>query len=415
MRLLAAGLVCTAMLCGCATNPAGTGSQVGKTGNIGVSVSITATSGLAKTQKKMFTEWSSLRIRLIDGDSVVVRDTSVSIGIDDRIARHELRGIPAGEYSIRVWTEQEKNGEMLTIHAPVTHVCEVRHGETSNASFILAPEYGSILLAFSDTEPGIDTVKASYRIESTTISVRDSCTPVSGRVYLSLDYIPVDSEGTLRIWGKDGGEMIYDTSLYAYSFTGQDNSLSLRWGTPKGNLVISAGIKMPGVTMIGGFMNEARQDYPTVSTGPVYIHEVVASHNEYEFIELYNPSSFSYTYDSLYVDCYSSSAIETLLCDITIPAQDCFVIGADSVQEADVTLPDLSNLVGTFGYLSIKTSADTALDWLVYSNDATYGWPRATASESLVFDTAQYGAAAGHVYNDFGKYWRDTSHVTPGR
>jgi hypothetical protein len=291
----------------------------------------------------------------------------------------------------------------------------VRHARTTTLGFVLEPAFGSVYLSFADIASHIDSVIACVYLDTPRDTICDRDNTTGQRVYLCLDYIPDSAQGRLRVFGKDGAQIVYDTTIVPFSFSaGDDETNRIVWGQARGSLRITTAVSRPGVHMIAGFMDSSRQDFPTHETGPVYISEVVAVPNGNEFIEVHNPTGTDITYDSLIVDCYASTVVETVLHGVTVAAGARFVIGADAVTDPDVRFQALSALVSTYGYLSIKSDDTTTVDWLVYSSDAGDGWPNAGSGESLVYDTLAQGTAEAHLYNNYGKYWYDADTVTPG-
>ncbi len=360
---------------------------------------------LAKASNVAATSWSNIIIQVTGSDMAAINDT-VSVSVTHSVKTCTLSAIPSGSNrTVTVWSVNAATGD--TIHTPASNSVTIGAGSTS-LSVTLTPAKGSMYLSLFDLASDIDSVHAAFTASATTWQA--GAKDVAGRVNINLDYIPHNTSGTLTIkaYNAAGVELPGYTYTRALTFLASaDTTITPSWQTLFGSLQLDVAPAMPGVFFITGTMNSARMAVDSIEAGVCYISEIMASSNEEEFIELYNPTSSTVTYDTLYLG-LSGRATWYLLEGVSIPADSFYVITADSASYTNTRISTLAtSLSGAGGSLWLRAKDSTLIDVVTFpgeTEDVNLGWPNisSSAATSMVLDSLPQ---AGVRYNNYGKNW----------
>lgn len=358
--------------------------------------------------------WNKLVVIVSADDMDTVRDT-FDIAMAQQYTVGTITGIPPGDNRlVTAWTLNDSN---IIVHEGSVSNITLTSGEIETIPLTLFPICGSIYINLAKLPDDVEVVTASFRWDDDTVSVAEN---KSGLMYLSLDYIPDSTFGTLTVSGLNAADsVLYSDSVSFTYYVNRDTTISIQFIADPSGLNMEVTVIKSGVTLISGFMGSSTLTGP--ETGPLYISEIMYyAVGDSDYIEIHNPMSNTVTINELLLEVVSTSTISRkTFYNVSIPANDFFVIG-DSDAPSDWTDTTVTLDLPTTGrWIILRNAADSSIiDWISYMGSGQ-DWPEKANNYAIVLDSLTTDV----TYNNYGKNWLkaiteiDTSHHygTPGQ
>jgi len=281
-----------------------------------------------------------------------------------------------------------------SIHYGSENIRRLRTGDIIPIAINLVPIKGSIYINLTDIPRNIDSVFVAFITTDTTYVVKSKR---SGIVFLSIDNVPDQTEGSLIIDGisLDCSASISDTIDFTFSSTTNQN-IDAQFFAPSATFTLSIAIPSPSTTVISG--NASTYQYP--ESGPLAIVEMlVYGENESDYISIENTSDSSFYTDTLILTISGPSGKEELIIeDVSIAPHAHFTIGGENATASDITTS--LSLPTTSRTIEIHTSDNAILDRLSYTM-GDQDWP--SASKNIPIRCTQEDDPVNA--NNFGENW----------
>jgi hypothetical protein len=406
LRMLPA-LVVALALARCGSIP---GSPSGGTGDIVARIRIVKLTqpALSKAAARGATVWDSLVVVVSGADMSTVR-RAIGLDMSVPIATDTVHDVPAG--SDRTVDAFTKSASGDTVHTATPQVVDLEAGEILVVDLRLVPSCGSIYIELLDVPTSVDSVFAWF-VNTGGDTVGQVRSARSSKLFLSIDYVPDATQGTVTIAAVDAlGDTLYQSEIALTFYADQNASLSAPFAESPGGLGLDVEIEQPGITLIAGTM--ASGDTVGQETGPLVISEIMYAANDSEYIELYNPQAYDTTFDTLIVQI--DGGTPRYFENVTVNSLDFFVIGRRSLPWADTfhttaSALDLSSTTGN--WIALLKKDLTVIDWVAFAAGTnSVGWPKVSGKTSVVLDSVDVDQA----YNNFGTNWcAAVSEIDPG-
>ncbi len=397
-------------ICSCGELPTQTAGE--GEGTVSVRVWLGSGNGLAKSRAVARTSWDSVVVAVTAQDMHPVR-IAASLDPKSPFVDEDIAGIPAGkDRTVEVYTV---NSEGERIHSDKQIIEEILPGEVVPVSMALRPIRGSIYLNLADIPHEVDSVICTFACEQDTFTTASSR---SAMLNLCIDNVPDSSEGILMILGLDElSEVIYADTLQLIFSSTSGAVMHAEFKKCGAGLRLQLSLDRPHSTIISGSM-EGESGIGDES-GELYFTEIMYyACGDSDYVEIYNPSSDTVTYDTLFLEQHGTrGTITKNLCNVRIAPKGRFVVG-DS--DAPATWTDTSvvlDLTTTGRWIVLRKSSGEAIDWVAYA-DEDQDWPKPERFHAIEFTSGVDGA----FENNFGRNWTtarepigDTDHFgTPG-
>jgi len=359
-------------------------------GTVDLWASVTKPQEASVLGKIAATTWDSLVVTITADDMDTIyyackfssTDPYVSVSLDN---------IPAGKSrNFAVYTKSKAG---IVIHTCQNQVVDIAASEKRILDFKLAPVKGSIYIDLTN-------IPATVKRICTKFSIYSDSEDRSTKMYISLDNIPDKTSDSLIIEGKDSsGSLLYRSAVWFTFSATHDTSLSSGFYRITTGTSLTVTTQIPGVTVVSGNVDGTKK--MAFETGKLLITEIMYNANDSEYIEIYNPSSSTYS-DSLIIDldgtCRSLGIISVL-------PKSFFVVGRKKFPWTDTSISTM-DLSSTGNSLCLRSHAvsDTVMDWVAFTGGSNnQEWPNlGTAKKSIVCDSLVNDPA----YNNFGHNWQ---------
>lgn len=310
-----------------------------------------------------------------------------------------------GELEIRV-TTVNKAGE--TVHEDSAGVQSVRIDPNviQVMHVVLVPVRGSIYLQLGSIPTSVDSLGALFAGENG--EVWETKVGRSPKVYMSIDGIPHNTQGTLTVAGFSAdGDTLYRAAVEVTVSAREVNSIQLQFTSTPGGLALSVTLELPGTTVVSGSMGDAT--VARTERGDLIITEIMYAANDSEYIEVFNPEKRDVTYDSLIIDI---DGTRRLFLGVRIDAEDYFVFGRKELPWVDMTHATSSalNLSGNGNWITL-IAGDTVIDQVIFTGGTNeIEWPRVSGKRSVCLKNNSYDCSD----NNFGRNWSAATEMIDG-
>lgn len=341
--------------------------------------------------------WDRLVIHVSAIDINTVCDT-LDINMDQPYVVGTIKDVPPGKNRlVEAWTLSDGN---IIVHYAFIEISELDPGEMITIPLILFPIRGSIFINLAKIPAEVEVVTASFQWEDDTITVSEN---KSGLMYLSIDYIPDGTAGTLIISGINSEDsVIYSDSVSFIFYVNKDTTIAIQFIADPSGLSMEMYIIKSGVTIVSGFMGLSTSTGP--EKGPLIISEIMYyTTGDSDYIEIHNTTSEIVDIAELLLQVVNTSSISTKsFLNVSIPAKGFYVIG-DSDAPQDWTDINVSLDLPTTGrWIILRNASDSSIiDWISYMGGGQ-DWPGKTKYYSIILDSLPEDA----TYNNYGKNWQ---------
>jgi len=311
--------------------------------------------------------------------------------------------IPIGRNrSVVIWAV-DRNGGTTHIDSLEYHTVNIEAAVVTPIIATLIPAAGSIYLQFAGLSTAVSSVHATFTALDGTV-VADNTVNRAARTFMSLDNIPHQTTGVLRVAIISAGGDTTHIATRELTFNARgDTSIDLQFMENSGMIGIDVTIYEPGVTTGSYDFNSGVST--VVETGELIITEIMWNVGNDNYIELYNPGGEAVFFETLTTD------IDGTVRDfdnVTVESNAYLVIGRRDMPHVDLFTPTTGGLPisSTGNWITIRRGRNgPIIDRVICAgNNGALGWPTlsSTNNRSIELDRDKYCV----TQNNFGKNWR---------
>ena len=177
------------------------------------------------------------------------------------------------------------------------------------------------------------------------------------------------------------------------------NGVTLSFETNPGGIALSGALELPGAVTVSAAMNGAT--IAGSETGELVITEIMYAANDSEYVEVYNPSTTTLDYDSLYLEI---DGVKRLFEGVSVAAKGFYVFGRKLLPWVDAAHPTASalDLSGSGNWITILEKNMTVLDQVIFTGGTNaLEWPRVSGKRSICLRSENCSAEE----NNYGRNW----------
>lgn len=360
---------------------------------------------LKKLLQTTQTSFDSLVVEISSSDFQMIRK-SITFSSISPVLNDTIMNIPEGENRVvRVFTK-DKSNQVIHQDSLLTQTVRVTADNVTAVFVKLKPGSGSFYLQIADVPDTVDSVVAVF---STGARTWVSSVKRSSKVLISLDNIPNNTAGTLSVYGISvQKDTLYRASSQLTYLLSNTATVNLSFHTQPGALGLNITITPAPSTIVTANMSSFTCD--TVESGEIFISEIMYASNDSEYIELYNPSTITASYDTLYVDIDGEMRVVT---NVIITPNGYFTIGRRLLPWVNTAMSTVSflDLTQNGNWITIRNRTKQMVDRVVYTGVSNaHEWPQVSGKRSLRLQPDRYSAQM----NNYGKYWSVSQELIPG-
>ncbi|MDR0330763.1 MAG: lamin tail domain-containing protein, partial [Chitinispirillales bacterium] len=264
--------------------------------------------------------------------------------------------IPVGKNrQIKIWAI-DRGGHVTHIDSVESRTANIESAVVTPVFVTLIPAAGSIYLQLTGLAPEAAAVYASFASLDEEL-VSENRVAKAARTFLSLDNIPHDMLGILRISILDAVDDTIQISTERIKFNARgDNNISLQFVENSGMLKMDVSIYATGV--MSGAYNFKNSESVVEETGELIITEIMWNAGNDNYLELYNPKNEAAYFDTLTIDidgAITGGAVRDFT-NVAIGPKAYLVIGRSKLPYTDYNPPTTGGLpIGTTGnWITVK-------------------------------------------------------------
>ena len=386
-----AGISLVICSCGRVSGPVGPRSS----GDLEIQVQLPGV--LGKKAAALRTAFDSLVVEVAADDMAALRFTRAMSGQQPLVV-DTLSGIPAGSARRVSISTVDRNGVTTHVDSMGVRTLRIDPDFTTVLQVVLLPVRGSIYLQVGGVPTDVDSLGAVFTSNGGDVwAVSVARSP---KVFLSIDGIPADTRGTLRVAGfTAGGDTLYSAQSEVVVNARSTNGIQLSFESTPGQLVLSGTLELPGAVVVSASMG----NIPAASDeqGTLFFTEIMYAANDSEYVEVYNPAETDAYYDSLYLDIDGTRRLFT---GISIPAESYYVIGRKEMPWVDAahSVASALDLSGKGNWLTLLTADLRIIDQVIFTGGTnSLEWPKISGKSSICLVADAYGAQD----NNYGRNW----------